>query len=725
MTITVAVTVKRSSGVAPLAVFLDASATTATGVTRPIHELLYRWNFGKTGAGNWQATDGSGTGRSKNIAFGPWTCAIYETAGTYTVTLQVWAADGSTANYTTTVTVSDPDTVFSGNNTICFSTSGTFTSSPAGSLQVTTSDFDAAIATYKGSGKRLLFRATETFNSSTFATINVTGPGTIGSFGAGAKPIITGSGFALLDISSVSTPGLTDWRIMDLKLQGNNFDTSSDGVQWSGGMDQVTLLRLDFDGCYQGVSADHGTLDAANLSHAGHTLFDQIAVVECTATGTIPDRYGAYLSGQYVAMLGNSFNNANTGSHVTRHPSLTKAVISNNIYQLPKDTRDVIRVLSATEISPYSGVAPQFSSHVITSDNKLVSGLAGSSASAGYSASYEFGNQKNIIHERNWQKFENDSGALIAVGMAGTDMTVRNNVFDMTGTNNNAVASKFTAQGGEAVNGGFAYNNVVYHGGSITGLIGCQVADVAVTGVVVKNNLGYAPTCTTPTMLDAGGTTVTSSNNTTNDQFTGTNPFAGSSFTVPADFVLSGSAYAKDGGATVPVFDDFMSLSRVGLTLDDGPLELGAIAFAEVTPTHSLVRDGIWKAGVWATTVWKSGVWIEGTPTTAGTQNSGGYGYGGGRRRTKDDIRRGRQAVGLLPPDVAAIVRDVAIEASEQYLGMERAVEELEIELAAIRVDVKEAYIEALRQEIGALSEELASVAEMELIAVFAIALDH
>ncbi len=44
----------RTTGVAPLAVFFDASGTTSSAVTsRPFHEIQYQWNFGDPGAGNW------------------------------------------------------------------------------------------------------------------------------------------------------------------------------------------------------------------------------------------------------------------------------------------------------------------------------------------------------------------------------------------------------------------------------------------------------------------------------------------------------------------------------------------------------------------------------------------------------------------------------------------------------------------------------------------------
>src|SRR6266404_3626453 len=51
----------RLSGVAPLYIFFDATATVSKRTSRPFHELEFRWDFGDPGSGNW-----STTGLSKN-----------------------------------------------------------------------------------------------------------------------------------------------------------------------------------------------------------------------------------------------------------------------------------------------------------------------------------------------------------------------------------------------------------------------------------------------------------------------------------------------------------------------------------------------------------------------------------------------------------------------------------------------------------------------------------
>ena len=74
----------RVSGVAPLAVFFDATGTTASSTPRPFHDLEYRWDFGDVGSGTW--TTGSSAGvSSRNTATGPVAAHVFETPGTYTI----------------------------------------------------------------------------------------------------------------------------------------------------------------------------------------------------------------------------------------------------------------------------------------------------------------------------------------------------------------------------------------------------------------------------------------------------------------------------------------------------------------------------------------------------------------------------------------------------------------------------------------------------------------
>ena len=172
--ITASLVAARSSGIAPLYVHFDATGTVSPQTARPFHEVRYTWDFGETtgpGIANW----GKGAQlTSRNTDEGPIAGHVFETAGTYTVTLT--CRDGvntKTATTTITVTAADAATEFLTTNTVCVSTSGNFTGAPAGSTNVTTSDLATALANLTGSVKRILFRTGTSPRRSTSALSRV------------------------------------------------------------------------------------------------------------------------------------------------------------------------------------------------------------------------------------------------------------------------------------------------------------------------------------------------------------------------------------------------------------------------------------------------------------------------------------------------------------------------------------------------------------------------
>ncbi len=119
--ITVSLVPNRTSGVAPLAVFFDATDTKSTNTVRPFHELLYQWNFGDPNSGTWATSK-----KSKNTATGGVSAHVYEVPGTYTVSLVVTDADGNTATESIVITVDDPNVVFGGEKQSVFPERATF-----------------------------------------------------------------------------------------------------------------------------------------------------------------------------------------------------------------------------------------------------------------------------------------------------------------------------------------------------------------------------------------------------------------------------------------------------------------------------------------------------------------------------------------------------------------------------------------------------------------------
>jgi hypothetical protein len=607
----------RSSGVAPLAVFFDASATTDIGVTtRPFHDLEYTWSFGDPGSGTW--ANGAQPGvSSKDSATGPVAAHVFETPGTYIVTMQAY--DGVNTNATTTtITVEDPDVVFSGTNTICVSSNTTPTAGangcPAGAQTAMQSNFATAVNTYALTNRRVLFKRGDTFSAPTSAAITSMGPGILGAFGSGAVPKVEMTGdTAILGLSSSATPTIKDWRIMDFEFDGLS-KPNSFGISAGGGFNQLTVLRVNAHHIDMGITINGGVLDYINAGGGStHTLFDEIFIVESTF-------WRMYVFAKHLAILGgalgNSLNDGAIGSltHILRTPVIYKGVISNttfsrnvglaikmhsptwcdagspvgicanpnwctaeNIAIYPELCAGMSTTYTyTTNTAPFNAGAQVnggYTEHVVVSDNKFIGGNGVWMIAIGAQNTTSDERMKNIIVERNW--FVNSTSNESSLVVRSTDVTVRNNIADMT---NSGRFIRVQTDGVEpTANNVAVYNNTGYS--SLAGGSTFIRVDGYSTNVTVQNNLAYSPnTAGTDAIQLFDGFTAAGyyqSNNSTDTQMKNTDPFIGPIPTnpTPSDFRLASGSYGLDTGAIVKVFSDFFRTSRPR----NGVIDLGAV----------------------------------------------------------------------------------------------------------------------------------------------------
>jgi hypothetical protein len=582
----------RFQGVAPLSVFFDASATTATATTKPFHDLEYRWSFGENlvtlaalpGGANW--TNGSTKG-SRNTATGPVAAHVFETPGAYTIALTVTDGTNTVSNSCVQIAVQDPNTVFSGTNTICFSTSGTFAACPAGATHVTTADFASAINTYQATGKRLLFRRTETFTAASSSSITKTGPGIIGTFDTGAAPTVqtTGGGDVLL-ISSATTPGISDWRVMDLTFSGGGANL----VRAYGGFNQFLALRLNSIDMQVGVEAGEFYLDWWNTNgNPGHTVLKEWAVVDssfnATAANTFNSAWRVYLIGEKNAIMGNFMDNVGTGQHVVRSSYLNKGVINNNTLARPGSTQHALKLHGPTWCdttvstcnyltdplpTSVTGSNGGYTDMVVISDNKFIGAANAWTTALGPQNAQSDERVRGLIVERNW--FVAGSGTNVAIISNAADSTFRNNICDMTGAayhNCISVERRGVEPPPVAVR---IYNNTFYSNSS-GDFIGVNITSAA-SNVSVINNLGSAPSANNgPVMISGTGASgLVDLNNILNNSpaalFVTTSPVN------PVDFSLKALPNpARDTGSTIPVLSDFFRTARP----QNGVIDIGAV----------------------------------------------------------------------------------------------------------------------------------------------------
>ena len=520
----------RTSGVGPLAVFFDAVQSSASGAD-PIHELHYSWDFGDPAAGTWAQS-----GADKNTATGPWASHVYDSVGTYTVTLTVTAPNGSQAQKTQTINVSDPDALYVGSSTACISASGSFSGCPAGAQQVTSSSFNTGMS-YRGTNKRVLFRRGDTFSGSGTVGINMAGPGTVGAFGVGSAPIVqtTQAGPAIR--FSGRTPQAVDWRIMDLDFRGNG-NQYSGAIGGDGTTRQVLLYRLSADNYHMPVSFPDSV-----INYYGQPLMnDDIAMVEGSLTNMSGGGggNGFYAASNRMSLMGNMVVDATGVEHVVRIPYVGRGVLSHNYFSTPQLTKHVLKLHAIDATRSYS-FPERDSHHFIVSHNTFQGASNPWSVTIGPQNSTSDERVRDGIIEKNY--FLAGPGTTKHMYLWTRGVSARSNIFNMNGgTTPSAISIK--RRGIEpAPQDNRAYNNTCYTTQSASSAT-C-VGGNGDTNTTAINNLIYAPNATYQTAAFANGTIR-------DNVVASSNPFASASPSAPSDFQLASSGPAVDGGGSIP-----------------------------------------------------------------------------------------------------------------------------------------------------------------------------
>jgi hypothetical protein len=553
---------KADSGVAPLSVFFDATGIKSPATDRSFMEMDCSWNFGDDDKVTWRY--GTGVNNKKNRAYGLIAAHVYETPGTYKPSVS--CTDGAYSSPVTTlepVVVADPDTVYAGAGTRCYSRLGAFDGCPAGAEQINDAggNFTAVIARDLRQGRRLLLRRSESWTTPTIAILNVNGPWTIGAYGSGEKPVIRWSGGAsILGIGWTGSNTYKDARLIDLVLDIGPVAQkpfAQAGVTYYGKFDQVTFLRMDMPG---GVVQDlmkPKLTDAWDLS----TVVDStISPISAAALGG----YGMYLSSSRAAVLGNLFDNNGGGEHNVRVMHMDKLVVAHNTFLRPHALK---ANLTLRGVEWYSGLGPKpagtYSQHAIVSDNKFV-GAPNVSVPVNTSidASHE-ARTRYMVFERNW--WINQVATVTALNLNSSFSAVRNNIFDLSAGAGGQAIGVTNNKDTQSATGNAIYNNTIYARQSPPAHVrGIRMFKGAVD-TEIRNNLMHAPSAKSAVVIDAtlGAGTVGASGtlgNSSDAQAKNVDPlFANASrnFSKPADFRPGAGSYAIGGGVAVSARHDF------------------------------------------------------------------------------------------------------------------------------------------------------------------------
>ncbi|MCR4303508.1 MAG: PKD domain-containing protein [Gallionella sp.] len=626
----------RFNGVAPLSVFFDTAetkdnagtvvkaGTTANATTRTFHDLEYRWDFGDpAGGATWSAGSRADVSR-RNEATGPVAAHVYETPGVYIVSLSATDGTNTVSNSCAQIVVQDPNTVFSGSNTICIGASVVPTAGangcPTDASTAQQSSFPSAISSYAKTGKRVLFKRGDTFTATTSASLTMTGPGIIGAFGTGAAPIVQMTGdTTILNLSSASTPTMNDWRIMDLEFDGFS-KTNSLGIGTMGTIKQVLVLNMNIHDIMDGIEFNGAMLEwlVAN-GYPAHTMFDEMAIVDSIITPITGSTVGGriFASALHLSIMGNKLgdmvNAAGSGWHVVRTPYIGKGVIANNTLarsntylalklhgpawchvnsltdDIPGDcltwnndtsTPAGFSTYTYTTTTHPIGIFAALSGYteqVLISDNDIIGADSPYLVVMGPQNSHRDERVRDVIVERNHFKAGNKL-TQTALVIHSYETTVRNNICDMSvGSSGTSCFYPTLYLTGPArpPHDIRIYNNTGYKSdaGSEFNLVRI---DTTSTNVTVQNNLAYAPLAGSTMMVSGTGASgLITSNNSTDYQIKNTSPgWAAATPSTPADFSLNADSYARDTGASaVPVFSDIFLTSRPR----NGVTDIGAV----------------------------------------------------------------------------------------------------------------------------------------------------
>lgn len=588
-------TASRTTGVAPLGVNFTAGVPASVPGSRPFHDLDYVWDFGDPSGNVWAVSR-----KSKDTAQGPVAAHVFETPGTYTVTLTTSDQGGPISVETVQITIQNPDLVYSGTNTICIcdTTSNDFAGCPNGAQQISTddvSDIKSAVA----SKRRILLHRGSSWSSDgldpseTRIGYSIVGPVTIGAYGNCTDPDERGicENAPVVNLNYPITYGdpeyeyktffsisrASDWRIKDISFIGNyDYDIMAGGAIDIG---PFLFLRLKTTGFRLAIS----------ISLSQSTGHDQLMVVDS-------DLSDAYINVMYagyenMAVMGNSFRDART-SHVVRIWQAYNAVISHNCISGASldnnNGRHALKLhgVSEDKLTDQYGTRER-TSFVVLADN--VFGTSGPwSVCIGPQDSLNDQRLTDIIVEKNrfFADYGNLSSRLVSRPLTvwARDVSVRNNIFDGNGSDPSYAAVVIEQRGIEPLPSGIMVsNNTIYKTdfdniqGAWNYFAGVQVENTA-GNIGVFNNLAVFPENSKGELIaiirNMDDSHVTESNNLLIQ-----NSYSGLKMPdlpnhLKRDFSLLNNSPAIDQGATIQLLRDFAGVLRpVNGVFDIGAFE--------------------------------------------------------------------------------------------------------------------------------------------------------
>jgi len=341
-------------GAAPLAVFVDARATSCVGCSAALpgdpnprlHELEYLWDFADPGSGTWTIPGTNIAGESRNTATGFINAHVFERPGSYAVRLTVRdPATGTSAATTLNVVVDDPDATWANGATVCVNQAGDadFSGCPVASVSahVNSTDWDGVLQTYYAPGRRVLFKCGNRFSADRTTSIETNSHvGGYGIGGVGCAPSnrvkVTFTSVGTLFDENASGVNPTGTRLTDFEVRWNTLHTQNflfsplpngigDGTHFFRNL-LIYNTRIPAGGNMR----EAVSIDAGWYVKSGENVPDGVFMIDNDWEDS--DQNNIYVSASHMVIMGNRVVDAEDGEHLTRLPWWENLVFAHNYY---------------------------------------------------------------------------------------------------------------------------------------------------------------------------------------------------------------------------------------------------------------------------------------------------------------------------------------------------------------------------------------------------------
>lgn len=509
--------VSRTEGVAPLSVVFSAGLSGSSPTERSFHDYEYQWDFDDPSSGSWATS-----GKSKNSDKGPVASHLYELPGTYTATLTVLNKDGVVDTETFTITVNDPDIVFSGTNTTCISASeqNDFTGCPAGANQITTDDL-SDLRAYTGAGKRLLLHRGSQWTVTAGPLYTNGETCTIAAYGACNSPDTQGicSNAPIINVTGdmmfLGLSSKLDWRLLDITF--SNPDKLANVIGGAIRIRDFLALRVKTTGFDLPIEISHWRNKDSDVIE--NNSFISCHISEAGSTGV-------YLGSEQLAFMGNIVEYIDL-SHVARVWQAYIGVINHNYISgssvVSGTGRHALKLHGIEEsllgdFASTGGSGLRNRTEFVVVANNVFGSSGPWPVAIGPQNTVKDERLLDIIFEKN--RIVDDFGAqnkvpvTVPLSVSARHVSVRNNIITGSSDIDGFLGMHIYKKGIEPNPTGISvYNNTIYSRGDLKYYgRGIQIGET-VTNTVIANNLVTFKDNTNKTLIqDDSGTAVAESN---------------------------------------------------------------------------------------------------------------------------------------------------------------------------------------------------------------------